>query len=207
MQIILASKSPRRKEILSLLGMDFQIITEETDESSPTKDACSLVCELARRKGQAVRKKLQEEGKLTAETLIISADTVVVSPDGERIYGKPLGREEAFSMISDYSGKKHSVISGLSVFYNGIQHTEYEISYVFFDKMKTEDINFYIDSCEPYDKAGGYAVQGLAGLYINKIEGYYFNIVGLPIRLLKTILEEKFQLDTKQIFNVKEPPK
>ncbi len=206
MQIILASKSPRRKEILSMLGADFQIITEETDENSNTKDACALVCELAQRKGQAVLDKITNNRCLRDDTLIISADTVVVSPDKTQIYGKPRNREEAYSMIADYSGKTHSVISGLSVFYDGVTYTGHEISYVTFDNMCKADIDFYVDSCEPYDKAGGYAVQGLASLFINKIEGDYFNIVGLPIHLLKTILEEKFLLDTKQIFKVKESP-
>jgi septum formation protein len=206
MQIILASKSPRRKEILSMLGVDFQVITEETDENSLTQDAFALVCELALCKGQAVLSKIINNKTLGDNTLIISADTVVVSPDGKHIYGKPKTRAEAHAMMADYSGKTHSVVSGLAVFYRGVFHTGYEISYVSFDNMRDSDIDFYVDSCEPYDKAGGYAVQGLASLYINKIQGDYFNIVGLPVHLLKTILENKFAIDTKQIFNIKESP-
>jgi len=206
MQIILASKSPRRKEILSMLGADFKIITEETDESSDITDAHALVRDLSLRKGRAVYQKLLRQGDDMNNCMVIAADTVVLSTDGRHIYGKPHSVADAAAMLEDISGKTHSVISGVAVLCGGIECCGAETSYVTFSKMSKEDIDFYISSGEPFDKAGGYAVQGLASLYIERIEGDYFNIVGLPVYLLKNIIADKFHMDIKKIFNIKEQP-
>ncbi len=188
MDIILASKSPRRREILQNLGMEFRIELCETDESSDITEPAELVSELAFRKALAVFKKLKDKGELGENSLVIGCDTLVCC-DNE-ILGKPKSRDDARRMIKLLSGRAHSVLSGLALLTNNKTLVRYEETKVFFDKMTEQEIEEYISSPEPYDKAGGYAVQGLAARYINRLEGCYFNVVGLPVHLLyKMILE------------------
>ncbi len=189
LRIILASKSPRRREILENLGVKFEIIVADTDESSDIKDPCELVMTLAARKGRAVLKLLGENVK---DTLIIACDTLVYA-DGEFL-GKPRDRADAERMIKMLSGESHSVISGLYVYYNGHEARDAAETKVFFDKLTAEEIQAYLDTSEPYDKAGAYAIQGRASAYIRGIEGDYFNVVGLPVNTLCKLLKEKFGL-------------
>lgn len=188
MKIILASKSPRRREILQNLGVKFDIITSETDETSDITDPCELVEELAFRKATDVYVKVKNNGAISKNTVVIGCDTVV-SCNGE-ILGKPKTRDEAFRMISMLSGRSHNVISGIAVIFNDKIIVRHEITKVFFDKLNDNDINKYISTEEPYDKAGGYAVQGLASRFISRLEGCYFNVVGLPVNLLYRITKE-----------------
>lgn len=181
MKIILASKSPRRKEILKNMGFDFEVITADTDESSDVTDPESLVQILAVRKGKAVQGVCDCE-----DTLIISCDTVV-SCDG-KILGKPLNVEEAKAMLQMLSGRSHTVLSGLSLFYNGKTISGVEKTDVYFGNMPESFIDSYVASGDSMDKAGGYAVQGRTALYIDKIDGCYFNVVGLPVRLLTKLM-------------------
>ncbi len=183
MKIILASKSPRRKEILSNLGFEFEVITTDTDESSDITDPESLVQVLAVRKGRAVQEIHPEK-----DTLIISCDTVV-SLDGE-ILGKPLSPEHAKEMLRLLSGKKHTVVSGLALFLNGKTISGSDSTDVYFAEMPESFIESYVASGDPMDKAGAYAVQGKTSLYIDKLDGCYFNVVGLPVRLLAKLLEQ-----------------
>ena len=183
MKIILASKSPRRKEILTNLGFEFEVITAETDESSDITDPESLVQVLAVRKGRAVWGKHPEN-----DTLIISCDTVV-SLDG-KILGKPEDPENAVEMLRSLSGKKHTVISGLALFLNGKTISAIDSTDVYFAEMSDEFIKSYVASGDPMDKAGAYAVQGKTSLYIDKLDGCYFNVVGLPVRLLAKLLSQ-----------------
>ena len=190
MRIILASKSPRRKEILQNLGVEFEIITADANEDSDIQDPKSLVTELASRKGKAVEDKLGGDLK---DTLVIACDTLVYA-NGEFL-GKPRDRADAERMLLMLSGNDHFVISGIYVSYNGTSATDAAFTKVKFDAMSESDINAYLDSGEPYDKAGAYAIQGKASAYISGIEGDYFNVVGLPVNLLCKTLKQQFNID------------
>ncbi len=184
MRIVLASKSPRRREILENLNVSFEIITADTDESSDITDGKALAEELSFRKAYAVWQTLNS----TKDTLVIGCDTIVCC-DG-KILGKPKNREDAVRMLKSLSGKKHSVISGLTLLYGDKKYICSETTYVLFDDMTDEQINNYVSSGECDDKAGAYAIQGGAARYINGIEGCYFNVVGLPVNRLCTAAAE-----------------
>ena len=186
MRIILASKSPRRKEILENLGLKFDIIVADADESSDITDPHLLVSTLAQRKGRAVAERLDS----LDDTLIIASDTLVYA-EGEFL-GKPRDVDDARRMIKMLSGKSHIVVSGIYLCFCGKEATGASATRVIFDEMTDAEIEGYIASSEPYDKAGGYAVQGLAAVYINGLEGDYFNVVGLPVNLMCKMLKEKF---------------
>lgn len=189
-QFILASQSPRRKEILQTLGLSFEIVVADTDEESDEKDSYRLVELLAERKGRAVYEKLMAEGRSLSDTVIISSDTVVAI-DGE-ILGKPKDEEDAKRMLRLYSGRSHEVVSGICICENGVCHASHEVTRVAFDVMDEETICHYVDAAKPYDKAGAYAIQGLASAYIKGIEGDYFNVVGLPVHRLYRLYFEIF---------------
>lgn len=182
MRIVLASKSPRRKEILENLGIEFEVITADTDESSDIKDPCLLVEELSKRKGCAVLSLLDSND----DTLVISSDTVVTL-DG-KILGKPKSKEDAVTMLRTLSDKAHKVFSGVTLIYNGKILTDSEITEVKFSKLSDEIIEKYVETNEPMDKAGSYAVQGLASMMIEGINGCYFNVVGFPVHKFATML-------------------
>ena len=190
MRVILASKSPRRKEILENLGVKFEIITADADESSNISDPKSLVTELAARKGRAVSERLGNEAD---KCLIIACDTLVYA-NGEFL-GKPRDRADAERMLLMLSGSDHFVISGIYVRLNGTEATDAAFTKVIFDQLSQADVENYLDSGEPYDKAGAYAIQGKASAYISGIEGDYFNVVGLPVNLLCNTLKQKFDVD------------
>ena len=182
--IILASASPRRKEILEGLGVPFRVLSSDADEECDLKDPAAFVKELASRKGQAVYSLLcKTEGVEAARrAVILSADTVVVC-DGE-ILGKPCDYEDACRMIRKLSGKAHVVLTGIGVTVGGITHTEAEATCVHVDAIPEAEVLAYVDSGEPMDKAGGYGIQGLFSKWISGIEGCYFNVVGLPVNRL-----------------------
>jgi septum formation protein len=190
MKIILASKSPRRKEILSSLGFKFDVIVSDTDENSNITDPAMLVSELSRRKGMAVaqQKELFSHGN---EYLIISSDTLVFC--GGEIFGKPADTEDARRMIRALSGRTHSVFSGMTVIkISGSgeisEFTDFEETLVTFREMSESDISLYLSRETVTDKAGAYAIQGIASLWIDGINGNYFNVVGLPINKLRSLL-------------------
>ena len=190
MRIILASKSPRRKEILQNLGVEFETITADANEDSDIQDPGALVTELASRKGKAVAEKLENEAN---DALIIACDTLVYA-NGEFL-GKPRDRADAERMLLMLSGNEHFVVSGIYVSYNGMGACDAAFTKVKFDTMSKSDIESYLDSGEPYDKAGAYAIQGKASAYINGIEGDYFNVVGLPVNLLCKTLKKNWGID------------
>lgn len=192
MRIVLASKSPRRKEILENLGIKFDIIVADADESCDISDPAERVSTLASVKGRAVLDLLRPSGE-DRDTLIIACDTLVYA--GGEFLGKPRDRDDACRMIKMLSGKAHSVVSGLYVSYGGKEFSSASETKVIFDEMTDREIEDYISSDEPYDKAGGYAVQGLASLYVSGIEGDYFNVVGLPVNLLYKTLKNEFGID------------
>lgn len=192
-KIILASASPRRREILTNLGLNFEVLVSDADESKIDKNSIPVeiyVQELALLKAMAVAQKLKNRS-----AVIISADTVVYL-DGE-ILGKPKTEADAFEMLSKLSGKSHSVFSGLCVMDAKTLKSvcAREETKVFFKELTAEKIQDYIKTGEPMDKAGAYAVQGLGALFTEKVEGDFFNVIGLPVKRLAEILEEEFEFD------------
>jgi len=197
MRIILASKSPRRREILEMLGLKFEIIVSEADESSDVTDPTALVRELAARKGRAVLDSLIADGEDVSDVLIISSDTLVFC-DGE-ILGKPRDRADGERMLRLMSGRSHTVASGVAAIYGGVCAVDSDETQVRFSKMSDGEIDFYLNTNEYADKAGAYAVQGVAALYIDGIDGDYFNVVGLPLRRLKLLLRDAFGIDIESL--------
>ena len=186
--IILASGSPRRKEILSELGAELKIITADVDESSNERDPEKLAESLALKKGIAVYEKLLSENSTDVSLPIISADTVVFC-DGE-IMGKPADRDDAFRMLKKLSGKAHTVTTGICVINGGLPFSSSVTTKVFVDDLTDDEINAYIETHDPFDKAGSYGIQGIFSKHISKIDGCYFNVVGLPTNALAKLFKE-----------------
>ncbi|MCI9222195.1 MAG: septum formation inhibitor Maf [Oscillospiraceae bacterium] len=182
MSIILASNSPRRRELLAQIGIrDFQILSPDVDEAvesglSPAR----MVEALSLRKARAAA------GRAGAEDLILAADTVVAL-DG-RVLGKPRDQEEAFAMLSALSGREHRVYTGVTVLGGGRAATEHEETAVAFRALSPEEIRDYIATGEPMDKAGAYGIQGVGALLVQGIRGDYCNVVGLPLFRLGRML-------------------
>ncbi len=188
MRVILASKSPRRREILTMLGVDFEIISADADESSTEENPAALVTELSLRKGRAVRELLEKQGTWNAETLIIASDTVVAAEG--KILGKPTDEADAARMLRLLSGSTHEVVSGVALLCGDRELADAEHTGVRFAEMSDTEIDWYVKSGEPADKAGAYAVQGLASLFIKGLDGDYFNVVGLPVYRLNNLVKE-----------------
>jgi len=188
-KIVLASKSPRRKELLQNIGVSFSVCVTDTDESIVPKNLNPglYVCELSLLKANAAAKVCDKD------TFIVGADTVVVDADGN-IIGKPADKEDAFNILMSLSGKVHSVYTGVTVVDTNDMHavSRYEKTDVTFRKLSEKEIIHYIDSCNVLDKAGAYGIQDYAGVFVSRIEGDYFNIVGLPLCLLATMISNEF---------------
>ena len=182
MSIILASNSPRRRELLAQIGIrDFQILSPDVDEAvEPGLSPARMVEALSLRKARAAA------GRAGAEDLIIAADTVVAL-DG-RVLGKPRDQEEAFAMLSALSGREHRVYTGVTVLGGGQAATEHEETAVAFRALSPEEIRDYIATGEPMDKAGAYGIQGVGALLVQGIRGDYCNVVGLPVFRLGRML-------------------
>lgn len=175
-KLILASRSPRRAEILQAVAWDFEAITAGIDESLlPGEDAVRYVKRLAVTKAEAVAANVQSG-------LVLGADTTVVV-EGE-ILGQPGDADNARRMLSLLSGKWHEVITGVALVRAESKRSvvDHVVTRVRFSEMSDEEIAWYAASGEPFDKAGAYAIQGLASLFVEEVDGEYFNIVGLPIR-------------------------
>lgn len=190
---ILASASPRRREMLQHLGLNFSVVCADADESSEERDGGRLVETLAARKAAAVKNLLDEQGRLDDETVILAADTVVVSPEGD-ILGKPHDAQDARRMLRLLSGNTHRVISGICVVKGERTVTAHEVTEVTFAPLSDDVIEAYIASGEPMDKAGAYGIQNTASLWIEGIRGDYFNVVGLPLHRMEVVLKEHFGL-------------
>lgn len=183
MTLILASSSPRRKELLTQLGLTFRIMTsnvkENTDRNVPPEE---LTVKNARKKSLSVAEK--------AETgdIVIGADTVVAA-DGV-VYGKPCDTEEAVRMLAALNGREHQVVTGVAVVRNGLIWTDYAVTRVQMARLSDGEIERYVATGEPMDKAGAYAIQGIGALFIEEIAGCYFNVVGLPLHVLSRLLHK-----------------
>ena len=174
--LILASKSPRRKELLKQIGIPFVVVVSDAEEVSGNSwTPAALVVENAKRKARAVAEKYPDSPVLGADT--------VVSSEG-KIFGKPKDKDEARKMLTALSGKMHEVTTGLALINRNEIRTTNVTTKVFFDTMTKADIDAYIATEEPMDKAGAYAIQGKAARFIEKIEGSYSNVVGLPLNAL-----------------------
>ena len=172
--MILASASPRRKEILENFGFSFKTIVKNIDETSDKTRAEEKILEIAEKKARATAIDFPEEN-------IVGADTVVVV-DG-KILGKPKDEKEAFSMLKSLSGRSHEVITAFS-FINinkNISYSDYEITKVYFKNLTDDEINWYINTKEPMDKAGAYGIQGKGAFFVEKIEGDFFSVMGFPL--------------------------
>jgi len=182
--LILASASPRRKELLEQVGIKFSVIPSNVDESK-------LVLEgepYEKAEVSALIKARDVAGKLK-EGLVLGADTIVVL-DG-KIYGKPVDAQHSYEMLKSLSGKCHQVITGVALVdaATGFYLTGHEKTDVYFSCIQDDEIRQYIDSGEYMGKAGSYAIQGKGALFVEKINGCYSNVVGLPISLLKKMLK------------------
>lgn len=183
-KVILASKSPRRQELLKGLGMDFEIRTKEIEEVFPPalfKEEIPLY--LSNLKAKAFEKELKED------ELVITSDTIVWNENKQ--LGKPKDRAEAIKMLQNLSGKQHEVITAVTLMTKTKTHSFCEITKVFFKELSLDEIAYYIDNYKPYDKAGSYGIQEWIGFVgIEKIEGDYFNVVGLPLFRLNKELKQ-----------------
>ena len=187
---ILASASPRRRELLEQIGLKFRIFVTDADESKIDKNlpVNLYVEELAMAKAAAAAKVLKNE----KDAIIIAADTVVYFDN--RIMGKPKDEKDAFDMLTCLSGNMHEVCTGVCVMRisDGFSAAGCERTEVYFNELSPEKIQRYIDTGEPMDKAGAYGIQGVGALLVEKINGDYFNVVGLPLSKLSKILENEF---------------
>ena len=179
-KLILASQSPRRAEILTTVGWEFEAIAANIDETRfPTEDALTYVTRLAQRKAETVAKQTALRG------LVLGADTVVVID--EEILGQPQDDADARRMLSLLSGKWHQVVTGVALVRKGDVSqimVGHQTTRVLFAELSREHIDWYISTGEPQGKAGAYAIQGKGALLIKEIQGDYFNVVGLPLRLV-----------------------
>lgn len=181
MKIILASASPRRRELLSQIGLTFEVVVSDVEEIITKEMPAEIVEELSCQKAGAVLQSLL----MTEDVLVIGADTIVAS--GSRILGKPSDEQDAANMLSALQGKAHEVYTGVTLLYRkagekeAMQKTFHEATKVYFYPMSDEEIAEYVASKDPLDKAGAYGIQGFCARYISGIEGDYNNVVGLPV--------------------------
>lgn len=200
-RLVLASASPRRRELLSQIGLEFTVMPSTKEENAKTTEAGALVQELSRQKaadiweqlsggqGQnpdADQEQISEEtqepnlnGKRQPELLVIGADTVVCCEG--KILGKPHDREAAVEMLTALQGRSHEVYTGVTLYHQRETVTFFECTQVEFYPMTEAEISDYIDSKEPMDKAGAYGIQGLGARFVKDIRGDYNNVVGLPV--------------------------
>jgi phosphoglycolate phosphatase len=203
-KIILASASPRRRELLNQIGIEFEVRVSDVEERVNSTVPCEIVQELSRQKAEAVAAALQEEDERNPQagqnqhTLVIGADTIVAC-DGV-ILGKPADEKDAGRMLRLLSGRSHEVYTGVTFARCGTQarHTFYEVTTVHFAPMTEQEIEEYIATGDPMDKAGAYGIQGFCARYITGIEGDYNNVVGLPMSRLYQELK-RFNAEKKAV--------
>lgn len=175
--VVLASASPRRKELLARLVSDFEILVADVDEKSLVgHDPVATAERIAAAKAEAVR-------RLRPEALVVGGDTVVAAPDGE-ILGKPADADDAARMLRALSGREHRVVTGVRLLWPGGERSFADVTTVAFRPLTDAEIADYVAGGEPMDKAGAYAVQGGAGAFVAWIDGSLTNVVGLPLEAL-----------------------
>jgi len=185
-RLILASASPRRRELLTQAGFSFTVKAADIDESVlPGEDPEAYVTRLAREKARTIFDAVDD-----AEAVVLGADTTVVL-DGE-ILGKPVDKADAVRMLRGLSGRTHRVITGVAVVTGRGAEVAAEVTEVWFSEISDREIAEYVETGEPMDKAGAYGIQGRAGKWIPRIEGCYFNVMGLPLARVSAMLEEHY---------------
>ena len=183
MKIILASSSPRRRELLKLIGLEPEIIVPAVEEElKPAESKEDFIKRVCLEKGRFVYK---EE---FYNVPVVSSATIVCIND--TILGKPAHRQAAFNMLKTLSGKKHEVITGLSILYKGENYFDSAVTQVYFTALSGAEIDFYLDKKEYADKAGAYGIQGKASVFVERIEGCYFNVMGFPLSLFYKMLKK-----------------
>lgn len=183
-EIVLASASPRRAELLKQIGIAFEVVPSDIDEKiDPDLDILEWVQNMSLDKAVSVARRLERDA------LVIGADTIVVK---EGILGKPQNAAHAHEMLSRLQGSWHEVITGIAVVESSTLKSikSYEKTKVKMRSLPEDRIKSYIETGEPFDKAGSYGIQGMGALLVEKIEGCYFNVVGLPLAKLSTMLED-----------------
>jgi len=188
MWLVLASSSPRRVEVLRNAGFEFEIIPARVEESPrPGEPPVALAERLAREKAEDVAARLAPD----KDAIVLGADTVVVGDDGS-LLGKPASSADAAAILEKLSGRTHEVITGIALVAAGGGRTRlaHERTRVSFRDVSRPEIDAYVASGEPLDKAGAYAIQGRAGRFVTRIEGCYFNVMGLPLSLVDRMLRE-----------------
>lgn len=182
-QLILASNSPRRKQLLNEAGFSFEIRVLPTDETYPdTLPAGEVAGYISRQKAEMFR------GAEFADKLILTSDTVVVL--GNEVLTKPVDSQDAFDILSKLSGKEHEVVTAVSLLVNGEITTVSDVASVSFRKLENSEINHYIEQYKPFDKAGSYGIQEWIGMVgIEKIHGSFYTIMGLPVHVVYQLLK------------------
>lgn len=183
MALILASQSPRRRDLMHQIGFhDFQVIPAQGEEKKdPNLSPAQLVEQLSRQKAEEVA------AKCDPSDTVIAADTVVAMDD--YVLGKPQDEADAKKMLRALSGREHHVFSGVTVVKNGRFLTQHEETAVYFRPLTEEEIDWYVSTGEPMDKAGAYGIQGMGIRFVSRIEGDYTNVVGLPVCRLLSMLQ------------------
>ncbi|HEV2828850.1 MAG TPA: Maf family protein [Pyrinomonadaceae bacterium] len=194
-KLILASQSPRRAEILTTVGWEFEAIAANIDETRfPSEEALTYVTRLAQAKAETVAKQIR------SGVLVLGADTVVVID--EEILGQPRNDDDARRMLSLLSGKWHQVVTGIALVRKGDVSSQIKVDQettrVLFAELAREQIDWYVSTREPQGKAGAYAIQGKGALLIKEIQGDYFNVVGLPIRLVYELWRTQWSVASGQ---------
>ena len=201
-KIILASSSPRRKEILENLHLPFTIVSpdcdEDVDAALPPEE---YVSELAVKKGRAAIEKMKKTKMSTEDALVISCDTVVYFPEGDIIIGKPKDEREAALTLGLLSDSWHSVYSGLCLICGDKEYCQTDLTRVKFRNIEDKQIEEYLATGEPFGKAGSYAAQMLGSAFVERIDGDFFNVVGLPVALLCSMIKVCFHTDVFELSN------
>lgn len=187
MKLILASASPRRKEILTNMGYQFQVIPSKIEETiDPELTPAEIAVDLARQKAVDISRKYPYD-------VVLGADTIVVLD--EKVLGKPKDESDALSMLKALRGREHLVITGVALVKGEKEYCFSVATKVWMTEASDERLLAYVKSKEPLDKAGSYGIQGKGALLVEKIEGDYFNVVGLPIQKIAFVLSKEFLIE------------
>jgi septum formation protein len=197
MRLYLASKSPRRRALLRQMGIPFRVLVSNAHENVVARNPCRFAITVAERKVMAVAPRVKSGVILGVDTIVVPGRRRGHDPDRfgsvscPLILGKPANKADARRMLQALSGRTHRVISGVCLLRRpgGRKLLAAETTRVKFRRLSRREIEDYLSTCEPYDKAGAYAIQGRAGLFVERIEGDYFNVVGLPVALILRLLK------------------